>query len=98
MAARAAISPARRTEGILRGPAKTTGIFSLGDGSDADYFVADCNLDALATRYKKMDAASAGLFARVDADTPVVLTCSENATAAEGNGTELTIAIYYVLD
>ena len=80
------------------GPLKTTGIFTLGDGSDADYFVAGCNLDAAATRYAKMTAASAGLFARVDADTPVVLTCSENATAAEGNGTELTIAIYYVLD
>ena len=82
----------------LLGPAKTTGIFSLGDGSDADYFVAGCNLDAVATRYAKMTAASAGLFEKVAVDTPVVLTCSENATVAEGNGTVITVAIYYVLD
>lgn len=82
----------------LLGPAKTTGIFSLGDGSDVDYFVADCNLDAVATRYAKMTAASAGLFERVSADTPVVLTCSESATASEGEDTVITVAIYYVLD
>lgn len=82
----------------ILGPAKTTGIFSLGNGSTVDQFVTDCNLDALATRYAKMAAGNAGLFERVAVDTPVVLTCSENATAAEGNGTKLTIAIYYVLD
>ena len=82
----------------LLGPAKTTGIFALGDGTDADYFVADCNLDAAATRYAKMTAASAGLFERVSADTSVVLTCSENGTGVEPIGKTLTIAIYYVLD
>ena len=45
-----------------------------------------------------MDAASAGLFQRMAADTPVVLTCAENATASEGNGTEITVVVYYVLD
>lgn len=85
-------------DAAVLGPAKTTGIFSLGDGSTADEFVTDCNLDAVATRYKKMDAGNAGLFQRVSVDTPVVLTCSENATASEGNDTEITIAIYYVID
>ena len=85
-------------DAAVLGPAKTTGIFSLGDGTTADQFVTDCNLDAVATRYKKMAAGNAGLFNRVEVDTPVELSCTENATAAEGNDTEITIAIYYVID
>jgi hypothetical protein len=85
-------------DAAVLGPAKTTGIFSLGDGTTADAFVTDCNLDAALTRYQKMAAGNSALLERVLVDTPVVLTCSENATGAEGADTEISVAIYFILD
>jgi len=89
---------AKIVDAYVKGPAKTTGIFDLGYTGTLDAFVKSCNLDADATRFKRADALSTGLNTALTARKQILLTATEAATVAEGDGTIIEIAVFYVMD
>lgn len=93
---------ARVIDAIVKCPSigATDGIFTLGyqangiDSADPDAFVtADAGGQAVLAR---MAAGAAGAFKKFDADTSLILDCTQAATAA--SGAKIEVVVLYVLD
>jgi len=93
---------ARVVDAIVKAPSLgTTGIFSLGyfangvDSEDLDAFVVSADAGGQAV-LAKMPAGAAGAFKKFEAETSLVLDCTEVTQAAAG--LKIEVVVLYVLD